>query len=151
MAQEPLEILKNAREQIVGEEPTGQADSTQPGIQNNQEQERIQDKVKSGRRIEALDRELKDIERERIFKELQRKIAEGIEVYLEEYPNLSMEQKQVLNAQAEAVKLQNSKLKSQNSLVEPAAKKGRRLFGFGQKAAAEKQTTHVEKPIPPSG
>ncbi|MCJ7805686.1 hypothetical protein MUP46_03530 [Patescibacteria group bacterium] len=32
-------------------------------------------------------------------------------------------------------------------LVEPQTKHSRRLFGFGQKAQAEKQKTHVERPV----
>ncbi|MEK7550361.1 MAG: hypothetical protein AAB535_01045 [Patescibacteria group bacterium] len=153
IVQEPLEILQNAREQIAPVNvPTSekQVDDEQK-IERNQNE--LVDKTKSSRRIEALDRELKDIERDRIFKEIQRKISEGQEVYLEEYPELSMEQKQVLNAQVEAVKQQmlNAKNANAKSLTEPVAKKGRKLFNFGKKTAMKREQTHVEKPVPPSG
>ena len=153
IAQEPLEILKDAREQVVGKVSTSQNQAPR-----NEEQERIidrdqkmaQDNMKSGRRVEALDRELKDISRENLFKELQRKISEGQEVYVEQYSELSMEQKQVLKAQQEAV--ENQKLNTQNQ------SEGKSLFGsskpgrkFGQKQQAQKEQTRVEKPVPPSG
>lgn len=156
IAQEPLEILKKAPSQVLGtpekspptENSSGPSDKTKI-IERNQNE--LQDKAKGSRRIEALDRELKGIERDKLFKELQRKISEGQEVYLNEYPSLSMEQKQVLNAQIEAIKARNLQSENDNGLIEPTAKKGRRLFSFGQKQAAERQTTRVEKPVPPSG
>jgi len=36
-------------------------------------------------------------------------------------------------------------------LVEPVAKRSRRFGGFGQKQAAERQSTKTERPVPPSG
>ncbi len=158
MAQEPFEVLKKvpghlvgSQESVGGSETSGQ--SSDSNFKNESEAKHEHDKIKSGRRIEALDRELKDIARERLFKELQRKISEGVEVYLEEYPELSMEQKQVLNAQIEAVKVQMTQRENsqRQSLIEPAAKKGRKLFGFGQKSQAQKQQTKIEKPMSPSG
>jgi hypothetical protein len=159
MAQEPLEVLKDVREQVAPQEISPQ--NPQPA-QNNEsqnktmvDQQKTQDKMKSGRRMEALETELKDIRKQDLFKDLQGKISQGIEVPLEDYSELSMEQKQVLKAQMEAVKQQklNAKYSSEKSAPAIVSKPSRR-FGAqmrGQKAEAEKQQTRVEKPVPPSG
>jgi len=157
IAQEPLEILKDARDQMTGVETTRQPDSQMAGQQVSQqekltEQQKIQDHLKATRRMEAFQRELEDIRKQDLFKSLQEKISQGITIPLEDYPDLSMEQKQVLKAQMEAVRNQISKQQAsgQNSLEIPVSKKSRR-FGSSQKQEAQKQTTHVEKPVPPSG
>jgi hypothetical protein len=157
VAQEPLEILRDARDQMTGVETTRQPDSQPPGQQVGQqeklvEQQKVQDNLKAQRRMEAFQRELEDIRKQDLFKNLQEKISQGVEIPLEDYPDLSIEQKQVLKAQMEAVKNQIAKQQSagQNSLELPISKKSRR-FGSSQKQEAQKQTTHVEKPVPPSG
>jgi len=158
MAQEPLEVLKDAREQTTGE-TIGQSDgqSARPPedqqklVQNQQE---LQDKMKGERRMEALDRELDDIRKQEKFSELQKRISEGEEIPLTDYPELSLEQKQVLNAQMEAVRSQIAKQQEASAsgqLVEPGAKKGRKLFNFGKKQSVKQEQTRVEKPVPPSG
>lgn len=154
IAQEPLEVLKTASSQVAGGEGMPQSESQQRPTGEKPElsgQQELQDKAKSGRRMEALDRELKDIKRERIFKELQRKITQGQEVYLEEYPELSMEQRQVLKAEMEVVQNRRAQASAEKPLQEPAAKKGRKLFNFGKKQEVMRQQTRVEKPVPPSG
>jgi hypothetical protein len=155
LAQEPVEILKDVREQATGEalgkgEQKPQDDDQKPdAAQTGQMQE--QDRLKSVRMIEALNRELDDIRKQELFKELQQKIAEGEEVSLQEYPELSMEQKQVLIAQMEAVKQQRA-LQAQSFKEVPAiTSKPSRRFGAGQKQQAQKEQTRVEKPVPPSG
>ena len=101
--------------------------------------------------MEAFMRELDEIRKQNLFKNLQAKISQGIEVPLEDYPELSMEQKQVLKAQMEAVKNQRlAAAQPSSGLVEPTLKRGRR-FGPTQKQEAEKQQTRVERPVPPSG
>lgn len=158
MAREPLEILKDAREQTTGQELSGQPDNQQFKALDNQtkaveHQNELQDKMKATRRMEALNRELEDIHKQDKFSDLQKRISEGEQISLEEYPELSMEQKQVLNAQMEAVKnrIEMQKSQSQNTLVEPAAHKGRQLFNFGKKQSMKNEQTRVEKPVPPSG
>lgn len=157
MAREPLEILKDAGDQISDRQEVRPLD----GIGNNSEDQQrqiehqndLQDKMKSTRRMEALDRELEDIRKQDLFKDLQAKIAQGIEVPLEDYSELTMEQKQVLKAQMEAVKFQKDQAEyneSQKGFQLPASKKGRKMGG-GQKGQAEKEQTRVEKPVPPSG
>ena len=159
MAREPLEILKDAKEQAIGEESFGQPDSQQFDDLDHRKkllerQNEIQDKMKSSRRMEALDRELDDIRKQDLFKDLQRRISEGEEIPLEDYPELSMEEKQVLKAQMEAVKYQKQQTEYMESQsggsLFGSAKKGRKMRG-GQKGEAEKQQTRVEKPVPPSG
>lgn len=159
-ADEPLELLKNARAQVTGEQLTGleQAKSDPAMHQNKSDPEIPQDekdykKQKSeseGRTLQALESELKDIRRQKIFNDLVARIQNGEDVPLEEFSELSYEQKDVLKAQIEAIKTQQiTSHQSQNTLIEPVAKKGRQMFG--QKQSAQKQTTRVEKPVPPSG
>lgn len=160
MAREPLEVLKTAGSQVTGveapmlreNEPQSQQTSGEQG-KLIQHQKELQDKMKSTRRMEALARELSDIYKHDIFEDLQAKIAKGIEVSLDDYSELTMEQKQVLRAQMEAVKFQKQQAAYQESrggFKMPGSKKGRR-FGSTQKQEAEKQQTRVEKPVPPSG
>ena len=157
VAQEPLEILRSAKKQVSGESLTNREQSThaQPPEtpEKNETQElKNKDSLRSSRTLEALDRELEDIRLDKLIKELQRKIAEGEEVYLGNYPELSLEQKQVLNAQVEAVKRQKAlSLQEATPLVEPKTKTPRGSWLFGGKSQAEKQKTRVEKPLPPSG
>ncbi len=155
-AREPLEILKDVKEQTSGETlnpsvnpPDNQGEDRKKMVND---QEKIGDKIKSGRRMEALTREIEDIRKQSIFKDLQRRISEGEEVSLEEYSELSMEQKQVLMAQMEAVKNQKA-MADKNALTEVPTvhSKPSRRFGAGQKSQAEKEQTRVEKPVPPSG
>lgn len=161
ISQEPLEVLKNAGSQVTGvETPRPQENSSQnqnPETQAKiiQHQNELQDKAKSGRRMEALNQELKDIHKQDLFKDLQGKISQGIEIPIADYTELSMEQKQVLKAQMEAVKYQKQQAeynKSQKGIPSVISKPGRR-FGAErtQKAEAERQQTRVEKPVPPSG
>jgi hypothetical protein len=158
MAQEPLEILKSAREQTTGIETDGRPDSQIPDQNVDQqkkleEQQKIQDNLRSSRRLEAYKQELEDIKKQDVFKGLQQRISEGEEIPLTNYSELTMEQKQVLMAQMEAVKFQKKQAEFQSQDRGPlfgSSKKGRR-FGQGQKQEAEKQQTRVEKPVPPSG
>ncbi len=159
-ADESLEIFKTASTQVTGQEvSTSQETSQQSGnsqdqqkqIQNHQE---LQDKMRASRRIEAYQRELEDIRKQDIFKGLQQKISQGVEVPLNDYSEITMDQKQVLSAQMEAVRFQQKQsqyLESQGgNRLFGSAKKGRKMGG-GQKQEAEKQQTRVEKPVPPSG
>lgn len=159
IAQEPLEVFKEVGSQVTGNEQdvsrqeVGPLDNKDAGVQKQtlQDQQKLQDKMESTRRMEALNQELQDIHKQDLFKDLQNKIAQGVEVPIADYVELSMEQKQVLKAQMEAVKTQESRISNQESgIIETHSKRGRR-FGQGQKQEAEKQQTRVEKPVPPSG
>ncbi|HJY98213.1 MAG TPA: hypothetical protein VJ227_00675 [Patescibacteria group bacterium] len=155
MAREPLEVLKTAGEQTLGERlPQPQAElppqQVEPGSEASRQEAVTKDKESSDRRMEALTREIEDIRKHDLFNDLLRKVTQGEELALEEYPELTIEQKQVLKALAQAVK---NGIESQNQgqvLQEPASRPGRR-FGPTRKQEAEKQQTRVEKPVPPSG
>jgi hypothetical protein len=159
MAQEPLEILKDVKEQVVGQEFSGQPAGPRPENQNMQakqieQQNESMDKMKATRRMEALNRELEDIHKQEKFSELQKRISEGEQISLEEYPEFTLDQKQVLKAQMEAVRnqMQTQQEQSQDVLIEPASKKGRQLSSTGKKQQSMKnEQTRVEKPVPPSG
>jgi hypothetical protein len=155
IAREPLEVLKTAKEQTVGRQTSGELQSQTSGQSEEQkkqigQQNELQDKMKSSRRMEALNRELDDIRKQDILKDLQAKITQGEEISLEEYPELSIEEKEVLKAQMEAVRKSRQGSQTSGQLIEPVSKHGRR-FGPTRKQEAEKQQTHVEKPVPPSG
>lgn len=152
--QEPLEILRTATRQISGEEERPQQQEPPKSENNEAPPEEIKYKKQvaeqDGRRLEALNSEIKDITRQKIFNDLMRRIQSGEDVPVEEFSELSFEQKDVLKAQVEAVKTQRLNTQNTNTLPEPGAKKGRKMGG-GQKGAAKKEQTRVEKPVPPSG
>lgn len=161
MAQEPLEILKNASSQVTGQEVAKpQENNSRPASVDDQNklvghQQELQDKMKASRRMEALARELEDMHKQDLFRDLQAKISEGMEVPLENYEELTMEQKQVLKAQMEAVKFQKEQAEYNQAQAEGgslfgSSKKSRKMGG-GQKQQAQKEQTRVEKPVPPSG
>lgn len=154
MAQEPLELLKSAARQVSGEQEKPQQQET-PKSENETppEEQKYKQQVaeQDGRHLEALESELKDIRRQKIFKDLMQRIQNGEDVPLEEFAELSFEQKDVLKAQIEAVRKTNSQQSTANSQIDmPQAKRGRKMGG-GQKGAAKREETRVEKPVPPSG
>lgn len=157
MAQEPLEILKAAKDQVAASETTPSNPQSSQGNESQQKsvenQQKLQDNMRSTRRMEALNQELKDIRKQDLFKDLQNKISQGVDVPIADYTELTMEQKQVLMAQKEAYQNQKSKMENQNTSADiPAIRsKPSRRFGAGQKQEAERQQTRVEKPVPPSG
>ena len=147
MAQEPLEILKDVKEQVSSsEQPHESPQNSDEQKKQIETQNHLNDQLKSSHRLEALQREIEDIRKQDIFKDLQRRISEGEEITLDEYPELSVDQKQVLIAQMEAVRKQ--KYATQNiSEVPSIHSKPSRRFGAGQKQQAQKEQTHVEKPV----
>ena len=157
IAREPLEVLKSAAGQLNGEqmayyEGKFKEEAKEEKKDNKTEELKNKDKAQASRTLQALEREIKDIRLDKLIKELQRKIANGEEISLESFSELSPEQKQVLQAQMEAVKQkQVTRDKEQAPLVEPKSKRARGSWLFGGKMAAERQKTHVEKPLPPSG
>ncbi len=153
IANEPSEVLKEAVVQIAGDRV--QVPDTQTGTeprQENQGYDEGQDKVKSQRVFGALQKEIEDIRREDTFKDLQAKISQGENPPIDNYTELSMEQKQVLKAQAEAFRNQIIKEQEAGLTEVPTVhSKPSRRFGAGQKHEAEKERTRTEKPIQPSG
>lgn len=126
IAQEPLEILKQAGKQVVAEvqKPmevaprTAEAPRVSPGVPL-EEKKRIQ--TRDARLIQALEEEIKDIRKQKEMEEAKRMQEES------------------------------QKEEKKKSLPSVPTKPSRRLFAFGAKAQAEKQKTRVEKPLPPSG
>lgn len=157
--QEPLELLRTATKQVTGSEniqnqrpevppaSTGETESTLGGQDEQNYKKQVAEK--DGRHLQALEAELKDIRRQKLFNELMKRIQSGEDVPLEEFTELSFEQKDVLKAQIQAVKTRNSQPVT-NQLPELSLKRGRKMGG-GQKGAAKKEQTRVEKPVPPSG
>jgi len=127
MAREPLEVLKEAGKQVAGGENVQESGeipvSKAVGIPP-EEKARIESQ--GARALQALEQELKDIRIEKGRKELIQKEEERVQKVAE-------------------TNKQNEPLSAVPS------KPSRRLFGFGQKAQAEKQKTRIEKPLPPSG
>lgn len=158
--QEPLELLRAAAKQVTGSEniPFGEQPKPQekPKEENSEipkDEQNYKKQVaeQDGRHLQALESELKDIRRQKLFNELMKRIQSGEDVPLEEFTELSYEQKDVLKAQMEAFKKQQAMQANQTSGVPmPTSKRGRQMSG-GQKGAAKKEETRVEKPVPPSG
>ncbi|MEK7113077.1 MAG: hypothetical protein AAB875_07245 [Patescibacteria group bacterium] len=127
IAQEPLETLRQAGKQVVGEvqkpmevaPSTPEAPRVSPGVPL-EEKKRIQ--TRDTRLIQALEEEIKDIRKQKEVEEAER--------MQEEEPQ---------------------KIEKRKPLPSVPTKPSRRLFAFGAKAQAEKQKTRVEKPLPPSG
>ena len=148
VVQESWEILKDAREQVF---PHQNPNPIQAEAENRKLLEE-RDKVRSQRLLEALQRELRDRTKNDLIKSLQEKIAKGEVVYLENYPQLTSEEKEILKKQIESVNIQKQQAaREQETLAEPATKKGRRLFNFGKKTQMQRQQTQTERPLPPSG
>lgn len=157
-ADEPLEILKTAKKQISGENLSSNSQIQQEpsfGPQASQEEVDYKKKVAiaDNRNLESLQTEMRDIRRQKLFESLLQKIQSGEYVAVEEFQELSHEQRDVLKAQLEAKQGQVSGVRYQDKpLIEPSSKKSRRFGGFGKrKTQAEKQATRVEMPLPPSG
>ena len=118
--------MKSAAKQINVSENTKPLEQPINQEQSNLDKTAIAEK--DGRHLQALESELKDIRRQKIFNELMRRIQAGENIPLEEFTELSYEQRDVLKAQIEAVKTRNSQLVT-DQLVMPSAKKGRKMGG----------------------
>lgn len=163
LVQEPSEILKTASSQIlpVSEEQPQSEKKTQPssflGIQEkgfSPEDKEKQEKIDMSR-LRELEAELRQVKIEKIVHELQEKIVNGEPVYLEEYPEIPIEQKQVLKAQIEAEaqrRKAQAEARASQAQIESSSRPSRRLFGFGgSKKYAEDLSKSRETRMPPSG
>ncbi|HJX59479.1 hypothetical protein A2V61_02920 [Candidatus Woesebacteria bacterium RBG_19FT_COMBO_47_8] len=126
MAREPLEVLKEAGQQVAGTEERPSQETAAPKEAGFLPEEKARIESQGARALAALEEELKDIRIEKGRKELIQKEEERAQVVAQE------------NQKNEA-------------LPGIPAKPSRRFPGFGQKAQAEKQKTRIEKPLPPSG
>ena len=162
LVQEPSEILKTAAGQILPtsekQSPTksGQPSSFLDVSENgfSEEDKKKQEQVDMSR-LRELEGELRQVRIEKTVRELQEKISNGEIVYLEEYPEIPVEQKQVLKAQMEAIaKRREEEVKAQagQAVSEPSSRPSRRLFSFGgSKKHAEDLQKSRETRMPPSG
>jgi hypothetical protein len=149
IAQEPFEMLKSAGEQVgvVESQPEQPPENQKPKEPDEQQKQKMM--LQGQRQLEALNREVKDIEKQRLIKDVQEKINNGEELNLANYPELTMEEREVLMAQMQAVKARAQMAGQGDPLIQPAAKPNRKFAGEG--LGAKRQQTHVEKPLPPSG
>jgi transcription elongation GreA/GreB family factor len=162
LVQEPFEVLKTAGNQVLsGSEKSSSAkpspassflDVSENGF--SEEERKRQNQIDMSR-LRELEAELKQVRIEKVVRELQEKIANGEVVYLEEYPEIPVEQKQVLKAQMEAIaKRREEEVKAQagQAVSEPSSRPSRRLFSFGgSKRHAEDLQKSRETRMPPSG
>lgn len=158
MAQEPLEILKNAKAQVSGSEVEPQVVKDGPPQTNEvptpqqTEQRKKEVAISDNRNLKSLQSEMMEIRRQKLFNSLMQRIQSGEDVPIEEFQELSHEQRDVLKAQLEAYKKRSAQASAQKPLVEPSSKRAKGLAGFGKrKTKVEKQQTRVEMPLPPSG
>lgn len=157
MGDEPIEILKAAKKQVGIKESASSSESSQGNYENNgqgQTDENLKEQIAESdkKNLEDLQSKMEEIRRQKVFESLLARIQAGEDVPLEEFQELSYEQRDVLKAQLEAYKKRGQTVPNQQALVEPATKRSRRFGGFGRrKNAAEKQQTRVEMPLPPSG
>ena len=154
MAREPLEILKNASETLTSPAAVNvknyQIGEKRPDILDQQKQE--ENMKKDLRIVQALENEMKDINRNKLIEEIQKKISLGEAVYFENYPELPPEQIDILKKQQwEVEEGRKQKANSKDGGVPGPAPKRSRRFGFSKKQAAERESTKTEKPMPPSG
>lgn len=147
-ARESNEFLKEAGKEVLGtpEAPKHEERPQEPAKETPQEPPK-----KDLSFLNNYKGELEQIHRDNLFKELQQKIAEGIEIPLEDYiKELSVEQREVLKAQMEAVKMQKAAAKNQKMQESPLqviAKKGRQMVNKIKKQNEQ----HVETRQAPSG
>ena len=153
MAGEPFEILKKATGEMISppvavstQQPNPE---TRPPVSGKNEDEV---KKKDLRTVEALNQEIKDIQRNKLIAEIQKRIDLGKTVSFEKYTELPQSQIEILKKQQEQV-AERKKYEDQMNkkvLSEAVPKKGRR-FSIGRKKAAERESVKTESPLPPSG
>lgn len=154
MAREPLEILRAASKQVApipetehtGEKIQSQGEENRsPEPSENQKKEK---EIKSQRLMEAYNAEIEDIRKSNLFADIQRRISEGEDVSLAEYGELTIEQRQVLEAQKEAMKARRQQEEAvTESPLQIVSKKGRKMFG---NIGLKREQTKVEMRQPPS-
>lgn len=156
MAREPSEFVNTAKHQIIeNTAATRDVDSNEKNENDIANSPNVQEvKKRDQTRIRELESELKEIEKAKLIKALQQKISQGIPVYLEDYQNLSIEEKQVLKAQIEAVnQKKQQEILQQDRLAEPQAKPSRKIGQAvkGMKGKLEQLSKKSEIRMPPSG
>jgi len=105
LAQEPFEMAKSAKSQVSPFEivqgqgqPKTTNRSNQTRTPSDTQRQENADKIQSQRLIQAYEQELKDISKKSLYEELLEMTGQGIYVPVEDYPQLSPEERQVLKA-----------------------------------------------------
>lgn len=153
LAQEPLEILKAAQEMIAPQSEASASGHGGPGPVHPEavEQSEVPQKSETDlRRIEALNREIEDIQREKLYEVILQKIQDGEEIFVEGFAGLTDSQKQVLVQRQKVVAEQKAMAALPKTELPQTSKRGRR-FGANKKDVAKREETRVEKPTPTSG
>ena len=150
LAQEPLEILKAAQEMLSpqSQSPISTASGSHPEAVDQPD---ISQKSSTDlRRIEALNREIEDIQKEKLYQEILNKIESGEDIFVEGVAGLSENQKQMLVQRQQLVTQQKAMAVAPKVELAQTSKRGRR-FGANKKDVAKREETRVEKPTPTSG
>ena len=156
VVQEPFEVLKQSVDQVA---PTGDSIPSEPvtkpvpghteSVLKNEEEFKERDKKISFRTVQALEREIEDIRKQKLLKELQQRIGNGELVYLTDYPNLLPEERQMLEARILTVQAR-SNLQAQQVSPQITSRPSRR-FGSGKMGGVKQEQRRVESVKPPSG
>lgn len=155
IAQEPLEVVKSAGRQVTGLETSGQSMQRPPAGQssspslNKIDEQKIRERGE--RVLQALESELKDIRKQKLFDQIQRKIANGEQVNLLSYPELSQDQRETLESQMKVFEAQKANAEANNrTLVEPKTKRPRKFLA-GMQGQVDKLKRKTEIRLPPTG
>lgn len=157
--QESLEVLKESKKQVLSDENEPQPE-VRNDITNRDQKDGLPEdyekmvKTRDKQRLEQLDRRIQDIRRQKLVEDLQKRISGGEDVSLVDYPELGWEQRQVLQAQMQAVKARKMQAirARDGGVIEPEPKRKRGLFrGRGMKSRAEKLKRKSEIRMSPSG
>jgi hypothetical protein len=160
MATEPLEVLKSAGSQVTGSEarssrPAKERDIPAKDLINLESNALKKSKTKgaskskqqldseSRKLLETNRQELEMIRKQKVYEDISKRIAQGEDVPLENITELTIEQKQVLKAQKEAIKKRAEMENQEKPLVVPQSKKSRGLMP-GMKGKLERMKTKRE-------
>lgn len=154
IAKEPLEVLKNVGPQVTGVETQKPAEDInvkgKETVTNKKFPSEAELVAKKEKLLAANRNELEAIKKQKTFEDLQEKIMNGEDVFLENYPDLPIEQKQVLKAQMEAISERNEKMEPEEQLFEPGTKR-KRGVAFGMAGKIEKLKKKSEIRMGPGG
>lgn len=154
-ARESNEFLKTAGQQVLATPESSREQESNP-TRIPQEREAVVDRQQQAPKkdlsfMNIYKNELEQIRQENLFKELQKRIAEGEEIPLEDFATqLTSEQREVLKAQMEAVRVRKEAMKKEKSDTIPqiVSKRARGMIGGMVKKRNEQ---HIETRQAPSG
>lgn len=130
IVEETEKTFESAKSQVLPQKKEIPTKKEQEGLKESREEKQIE--ARSRMLLQKLRAELEEIRREKIFNELSKRVSQGEEINLSLYPNLTIEQRQVLKAQMEAIKRKKEELEKseqKEDIQEPTTKRPRGLFG----------------------